>query len=504
MTGTTASSGSGPAAGAGTPAARPIRLRRYLVALAAGWTAVVCALLVWSLLGEWREAVDVAREGAVAAIQKDILYRRWNALHDGIYVAVTKDSPPNPYLRDVPERDITTPSGRVLTLVNPAYMTRQVHELSKGQGRITSLDPINPINAPDSWEAQALRSIAAGKKEVYQPVEVDSQRYLRLMRPLVAEPSCLGCHAAHGWKAGDIRGGITVSVAMAPYEAIARARMLPISLGYAGLWLIGLAGISLGSRRLGKRIQAEAGKQREQEIYLRLAHEIQRRFYSTTASLPGFDIAGATVSAAYTGGDYFDFIQCPEGCLLIAIGDVSGHGFGAALVMAGTRAYVRCGANGESDLGSLLSAVSRKLAADLDGSHYVTLLLVRLDPANRTLQFAGAGHVPCYLLSPSGQVSSVLDSSGPPAGLFPEFEFTASPSISLKDGEILLLLTDGVTEAANLGEIEFSAERALEFLRSHPHSTAAELVQGICEAVREFAGGGPQRDDITCVACRVG
>jgi serine phosphatase RsbU (regulator of sigma subunit) len=475
--------------------------------LAAGWTAVVCALLVWSLLGEWREAVDVAREGAVAAFERDVVYRRWNAQHNGVYVAVTKDTPPNPYLRDVPERDITTPSGRVLTLVNPAYMNRQAYELSKGEevahGHLTSLNPINPKNVPDPWEAQALRSIAAGKKEVYQPVEIHGKRHLRLMRPLVTESSCLACHAVQGYKVGDIRGGISAVVAMAPYEAIARARILDISLGYGGLWLVGLAGISLGSHRLRRRIQAEAGKQREQEIYLRLAHEIQRRFYSTTASLPGFDLAGAAVSAAYTGGDYFDFIQCPDGCLLIVIGDVSGHGFGAALVMAETRAYVRSGANGESDLGSLLSGVSRKLAADLDGSQYVTLLLVRLDPGNRSLQFAGAGHVPCYLLSPSGEVSSVLDSSGPPAGLFPEFEFTASQSMSLKDGETLLLLTDGVTEAANPGEIEFGAERALEFLRCHPHSTAAELVRGICEAVREFAGDRPQRDDITCVACRM-
>jgi hypothetical protein len=450
-------------------------------------------LLVWSLLGEWREVVDVAREGAIAAFQKDVFYRRWNALHNGVYVTVTKDTPPNPYLRDVPERDITTPSGRVLTLVNPAYMTRQVHELSRGeqvaQGHITSLKPINPKNVPDPWEAGALRSIAAGNREVYQPVEVHGQRSLRLMRPLVTESSCLACHAAQGYQAGDIRGGISVSVAMAPYEAIARARMLPISLGYGAVWLVGLAGISLGSRRLRKRIQAESRKQREQEIYLRLAHEIQRRFYSATASVPGFDIAGAAVSAAYTGGDYFDFIQCPNGRLLIVIGDVSGHGFGAALVMAETRAYLRSYANGESDLGSLLRVINRKLAADLDGRHYVTLLLARLDPSNRSLQYAGAGHVPCYLLSPSGEVIAVLDSSGPPAGLFPTSEFTSSPSISLKDGETLLLLTDGVTEAANLGEIEFGAARGLEFLRTHPHSTAAELVQGICEAVREFAGG---------------
>jgi hypothetical protein len=90
---------------------------------------------------------------------KDVVYRRWNAGHGGIYVPVTDETPPNPYL-EVPERDITTQSGVVLTLMNPAYMTRQVHELGAKafgiQGHITSLNPIRPANAPDSWEARAL------------------------------------------------------------------------------------------------------------------------------------------------------------------------------------------------------------------------------------------------------------------------------------------------------------------------------------------------------------
>jgi PAS domain S-box-containing protein len=247
----------------------------------------------------------------------------------------------------------------------------------------------------------------------------------------------------------------------------------------------------------------ELRKQQEQEFFLQFAREVQQRFYNTTASLPGFDIAGAAYPVAHTGGDYFDFIRQPDGCLLIVIGDVSGHGFGSALVMAGTRAYVRSHARLEPDMGSLLTSVNRALAADLDGRQFVTLLLVHLDPHRRSFQYAGAGHEPCYLLRRSGETGLVLNSAGPPLGLFPDHEFSSSTLVPLEDGESLVLLTDGITESANGAGIEFGAERALEFVRDHAQNSAAELVQGIYEVARRFAGEQPQRDDITSVICKV-
>jgi sigma-B regulation protein RsbU (phosphoserine phosphatase) len=247
----------------------------------------------------------------------------------------------------------------------------------------------------------------------------------------------------------------------------------------------------------------ELRKQQEQEFYLQIAHEVQQRLNATSASLPGFDIAGTVCCATLTGGDYFDFIAQPDGCLCIAIGDVSGHGFGAALVMAETRAYVRSYAMLESDMGAILSRVNNALATDLEGGRYVTLLLARLDPQNRLVEYASAGHIPCYLLRPSGEIGHVMESTGPPSGLFAGSQYRSSPGIPLDYGETLVLLTDGVTEAANNVEAQFGADRALEFIKCHLQNSAAELVRGIHETVQAFTGGGPPSDDITSVICKV-
>jgi sigma-B regulation protein RsbU (phosphoserine phosphatase) len=247
----------------------------------------------------------------------------------------------------------------------------------------------------------------------------------------------------------------------------------------------------------------ELRKQHEQEFHLQLAHEVQQRLNTAVASLPGFDIAGTICSATLTGGDYFDFIVQPDGCLCVAIGDVSGHGFGAALVMAETRAYVRSYATLESDMGAILSRVNNALVPDLGGGQHVTLMSARLDPRNRLVEYASAGHIPCYLLRPSGEIGYVMESTGLPLGLFAGSQFCSSPAIPLEYGEILVFFTDGVTEAANNDEAQFGVDRALEFIKCHLQNSAAELVRGIHETVRAFAGGGPPSDDITSVICKI-
>jgi len=247
----------------------------------------------------------------------------------------------------------------------------------------------------------------------------------------------------------------------------------------------------------------ELRKQQEQEFYLQMAHEVQERLNTVVASLPGFDIAGNVCSATLTGGDYFDFIMQPDGCLCIAIGDVSGHGFGASLVMAETRAYVRSYAMLESDVGAILNRVNNALLPDLEGGQYATLLLARLDPRNRSVEYASAGHIPCYILRPSGEIEAVMESIGPPAGLFADSKYCSNPAIPLEYGGTLVLLTDGVTEATNKDDAQFGASKALEFIKCHQRESAAELVRGIHETVRAFTGGAPPSDDITSVICKV-
>jgi len=255
---------------------RTIALKRYIRILLAFWTVFVGVVLLWSLLHQKRDAMEVAHMHAQSAFEKDMVYRRWAAGHGGVYVPATEQTPPNPYLSHIKERDVTMPSGRVLTLVNPAYMTRKVHELGARQyglrSHITSLDPICPENAADSWEQQALEAFERGELEVSSIEELNGVAHMRLMRPMITEKSCLKCHDGQGYKEGSLHGGISVSVPMAPLWAIARRRDITLILGYGLLWLLGFSGITLGSRRLKSRIREheEAQQQiREQGVFLR-------------------------------------------------------------------------------------------------------------------------------------------------------------------------------------------------------------------------------------------
>ncbi len=238
---------------------RLIRLRRSVLALTILWTAASATALLWILARERREVSAVARGYAQAAFEKDVAYRQWAAERGGIYVPVSEETPPNPYPAHLDERDVSTPSGRSLTLFNPAYMTRQVHELGMERyglrGHITSLNPIRPENAPDPWEAEALRTLDSGIAEVTSVEEIDGATYMRLMRPLFIDESCLQCHADQDYVVGSLGGGISQTVPMAPLWAIARPTMLSTSLGFGFLWLLGLAGLRGATLRLGESLR---------------------------------------------------------------------------------------------------------------------------------------------------------------------------------------------------------------------------------------------------------
>ncbi len=232
---------------------RPIPVKRYGLIIIGVWTLVAAASLGWNLLQDRHEALRIARHIALTNYERDALYRRWGASHGGVYVPVTPDTPPTPYLAHLPERDITTPSGRHLTLLNPAYMARQVYELAKQsgfpQGHLTSLQPIRPQNAPDPWERKALQAFAQGRPEVSQVVTIGNQPYLRLMRPFYITPSCLKCHEEQGYKVGDIRGGISEAVPLAPIMAKS-LHAWSLLAGHLVLWSLGVVGIVLGMRQL--------------------------------------------------------------------------------------------------------------------------------------------------------------------------------------------------------------------------------------------------------------
>jgi len=247
----------------------------------------------------------------------------------------------------------------------------------------------------------------------------------------------------------------------------------------------------------------ELRRRQEQEVQLRLAREVQQRFYGAAPELPGFDLGAAAYPAQETGGDYFDFIPMPNDCLAIVVGDVEGHGFGSALVMSLTRAYLRSFAAMGLGPDQILAQVNRMLVKDLESECFVTLALAHLDPKRRLLTYCGAGHVPGFVVGPWGDVACRLESSGPPLGLFSESTFTCLEPVSLEPGHVTVLLTDGITESASPDGTEFGNERTLQYIWAHHREPASQIADGLHRAAREFAFNEPQDDDTTSVIIKV-
>jgi diguanylate cyclase (GGDEF)-like protein len=238
------------------------------------WTILIGASLAWNVVLHNQTIEDQARIIARTAFEKDVLYRRWNNGYGGVYVWITPNSQPNPYL-DVPERDLTTTSGQQLTMINPAYMTRQVFELQRADmgviGHITSLRPIRPLNQADSWETSALQAFERGEVESSIMADIGGQSMLRLMRPLMVEEKCLKCHASQGYAVGQVRGGISESVPLAPLRAAGQNALITLMIAHAGIWLVGLAGIFGGTSFLQRSLYRQ--QKAEQKLLEMSTHD---------------------------------------------------------------------------------------------------------------------------------------------------------------------------------------------------------------------------------------
>jgi phosphoserine phosphatase RsbU/P len=243
-------------------------------------------------------------------------------------------------------------------------------------------------------------------------------------------------------------------------------------------------------------------KQKEQEIRMQIAREIQQQL-NAVVSMPNFDIAGKTYSADETSGDYYDFIKLPDGSVWIAVGDVTGHGIGAALIMASTRAYLRAFIKTESSPANVLHRLNQELVADLDKERFVTLILARLDPQKSSLVYANAGHVPGYLLNSFCKVEYELESTGVPLGFLENCPITQRGPIKLSPESLMVFLTDGILEAQSPAGKQFGFSRIPDILKCRTQSTAEQMIDLLYQEVQSFTKHRPQEDDITFVICKV-
>ena len=258
--------------------------------------------------------------------------------------------------------------------------------------------------------------------------------------------------------------------------------------------LASVAAIRVENTRL-----VEARLERERlERELALASEIQQRFQPTAPpQIDGYELQGISFPCYEIGGDYYDFIEREDGRLVIALGDVSGKGTAAALLMSSLHAAVHAQAGSHDSLVSTISAVNKYLADNIPANRFVTLFYAELDPDSGALSFLNAGHNPPLIVHAAGTVEQ-LASGGLPLGIKPDADYREGRT-QLLPGDVLVIYSDGVTEAVSPTGEEFGSTRLYEVVSRNIESSAAGIRDRIESSLTKFSQGTSAADDITLV-----
>ena len=244
-------------------------------------------------------------------------------------------------------------------------------------------------------------------------------------------------------------------------------------------------------------------RKQQMERAMKLAREIQQNLLPRSApTVEGFDIAGFCLPADETGGDTYDFLPLSDGRLMTVVADATGHGIGPALVIAETRAMLRSVSLRSQDAAVVLETVNNLLTADLDGGRFVTCFLGLLNPRQGSLSFASAGHGPLLFYSADDDCFEELPATGLPLGIMDQADFGPPLERRLRRGDLAIITTDGFFEAVNADGESFGIPRLCELIRRHRDQPAATLIETLHTAVKAFAAGEPQADDLTAVILR--
>jgi len=256
---------------------------------------------------------------------------------------------------------------------------------------------------------------------------------------------------------------------------------------------------SVAAIRVENAKLVEARLQQERlERELQLAMEIQQRFQpAAPPQIAGYELQGISFPCYEIGGDYYDFIRRADGRLVIALGDVSGKGTAAALLMSSLHAAIHAQTGSHDTLVDTVSAVNKYLAENIPPNRFVTLFFAELDPESGALSFLNAGHNPPLIVHAAGTVEQ-LSSGGLPLGIKGDAEYREGRT-HLKPGDVLVIYSDGVTEAASPNGEEFGPTRLYEVVSRNVDASAAGIRDRIESALTKFSQGTPAADDITLV-----
>lgn len=329
------------------------------------------------------------------------------------------------------------------------------------------------LDDPDSW---AHRDLPAAEQQCLQALQS------QLLLPLAAKEELLGVislgpkRSEEPYSRGDLQ--LLRSVAAQ-------------------------TGLALENTRLASAFAEQAAQRERLHREMEIARDVQTRLFpQKLPAVAGIEYSGACRPAQSVGGDYYDFFETPNKQFGVAIGDVSGKGVPAALLMAVLHASVRGQAihTGE-DLATLIGHVNRLIYDASAKSHFATLFYAQYDPASRRLVYVNAGHNPPLILRASGE-TEWLKATGPGTGLTRLSRYTHR-DLQLQPGDILIAYTDGLSEAMNLQQEEFGEERLLTASRQVSSLTAPDAIRLLFDTVDQFAGAAPQHDDMTAVIVRL-
>lgn len=237
------------------------------------------------------------------------------------------------------------------------------------------------------------------------------------------------------------------------------------------------------------------------ERQLREAEAVQRMLYpANNPTCPGFDLAGLTIPADRMCGDYFDFLRFADGSLGIVVGDVSGHGLGPAMHMVATRSCLNTLAHDVCDLSLILDRTNQLLWESTEDGHFVTMFLGQLNHELSRFSYLGAGHEALHMTS-SGDCTK-LEPAGMPLGLLLEASWSPVSQIGLQSGDVVLVATDGFHEAMTLTKQCYGIDRLRACLRESRHLSAQEILERLCDSVRQFIGGAHNADDMTAIVIK--
>lgn len=281
---------------------------------------------------------------------------------------------------------------------------------------------------------------------------------------------------------------------------LAQSALLTWGLTFAGTTAAGVLGMAL--YQVQDQLRASRRELARKEAELSFAREVQRALFPRQFPTDsGLEFAAICVPAAGISGDYYDVLEPSDGRLVFAVADVSGKGLSAAILMSNVHAGLRILVEGGHSPADLCSQLNRHLCRFTESERFATLFYGEWDRARRRLTYVNAGHTVPILAGSSGDNGCRrLDSGGMPIGLFPDSHFSAG-KVTLSVGDLVVLYSDGITEAGIGGTEPFGESRLESLIAAHRHRPLADIQQAVLDAVHRWSGRDPE-DDMTLLLIR--